>query len=157
MIPEDLVSLLEKQPGSINRTNKELALSALKNLGVSQDSEFGEIFINYIPAEFKSSVSNEYICDLSEPTEEILSGTEFVQDMWELPENYVAFTSLQGEGAYLLDKDSGGVWDFDLGQQKEFVSGLIPPKWSGFFEFIRWYLSPAEQKNRIDLLCAHDY
>ena len=144
MIPKDLVSLIEKQPNSIHRTDKYLAISALEKLGVSPDSEFGSIYINYLPANFKSSVSDEYICDVSEPTEQILMGTEFIHDMWELPENYIGFTSLQGEGGYLLDKNSGGVWDFDLAQQEDFVSGLIPPKWSGFFEFIRWYLSPAE-------------
>lgn len=68
-------------------------------------------------------------------------GTEFIHDMWELPENYIGLTSLQGEGGYLLDKNSGGVWDFDLAQREDFVSGLTPPNWSGFFEFVRWYLS----------------
>jgi hypothetical protein len=48
---------------------------------------------------------------------------------------------LQGEGGYLLDKDSGGVWDFDLGDREAFVAVRIPARWAGFFEFITWLLT----------------
>lgn len=114
MVPKDLVSRIEKQPDSIHRADKDLAISTLEKLGVSSGSEFGSIYINYLPANFKSSVSDEYICDVSEPTEQILMGTEFIHDMWELPEKYIGFTSLQGEGGYLLENNSGGVWGFTL-------------------------------------------
>ena len=72
-------------------------------------------------------------------------GTEFIHEVWELPENFVAFTSLQGEGGYLLDKDSGGVWDFDLGDWEAFVAGRIPARWAGFFEFITWLLTAKDE------------
>ncbi|MBK5551126.1 SMI1/KNR4 family protein [Pseudomonas sp. TH03] len=144
MIPKDLVRLIENQPGNIHRTDKGMAIVALETLGVSPGCEFDSIYINYLPANFQSSVSDEYICDVSEPTEQILIGTEFIHGMWELPKNYIDFTSSQSEGGYLLDKISGGVLDFGLEQQKDFVSGLISPKWNSFFEIIRWYLPPAE-------------
>lgn len=144
MIPNDLKRLIEAQPGNIHRTRKDLAANALKELGVSLESEFAKVFTEYKPANFKSTMSDEFICDIAEPTQQVKAGTEFIHDMWELPENYICFTSLQGEGGYLLDKHSGGVWDFDLSQHDDFVSGRIPPKWNSFFEFISWYLSPGE-------------
>lgn len=137
MIPKDLVNLIEKQSERTTSIDKKSAACALEKLGIPLDSEFGEIFLNYLPANFQSSVSDEYICDISEPTEQISVGTEFIHEMWELPENYICFTSLQGEGGYLLDKNSGGVWDFDLAQYDDFVSGLTPPRWTGFFDFIK--------------------
>lgn len=143
MIPESLVKLIEAQSDNIHRTRKDLAIAALKELGVSLDSEFAELFIEYKPANFKSAVSDEYICDIAEPTPQIMAGTEFIHEMWELPENYICFTSLQGEGGYLFDKHSGMVWDFALSQYDDFISGKIPPKWKGFFEFVTWYLSPV--------------
>lgn len=72
-------------------------------------------------------MSDELICDIAEPTQQIKTGTEFIHEMWELPEKYICFTSLQGEGGYLLDKLSGGVWDFDLSQHDDFVTGKTPP------------------------------
>ncbi|UWF51928.1 SMI1/KNR4 family protein [Pseudomonas sp. N3-W] len=144
MIPEKLATLIEQQQDDIHRADKKSVEIALEALGVSPDSEFGEIYIKYKPANFESNVSDEYIKDVAEPTQQVLRGTTFIHEVWEIPENYICFTSLQGEGGYFLDKLSGCVWDFDLAQQENFVSGLIPARWGSFFEFLTWYLSPAE-------------
>lgn len=141
MIPAHLLALLEAQPDYQPRTDIAKATQALNTLGIALDSEFAEVYLMCYPGELKSRASYEMLCDIAEPTEEILMGTEFIHDMWELPQNFIAFTSLQGEGGYLLDKHSGGVWDFDLAHWEAFSAGRIPARWSGFFEFITWLLT----------------
>ncbi|MCD9571937.1 SMI1/KNR4 family protein [Pseudomonas protegens] len=141
MIPQQLVSLIEAQPRFRPRPDTAEVTRALATLGIALDSEFAQIYLTCHPADFESRASYEVLMDIDGPSDEILMCTEFIHEVWELPENFVAFTSLQGEGGYLLDKDSGGVWDFDLGDREAFVAGRLPARWAGFFEFITWLLT----------------
>lgn len=142
MIPPQLIALIEAQPRYRPRPDTAEVTRALATLGIALDSEFAQIYLAYHPADFESRASYEVLMDIDGPSEEILMCTEFIHDVWELPQNFIAFTSLQGEGGYLLDKDSGGVWDFDLGDWEAFIAGRIPARWASFFEFITWYLQP---------------
>jgi len=127
------------------RTDKDAAKQALIELGVPLDSEFAEFYLKYYSPDMVSTVSNEYIVELTSPSEQIATGTKFVHEVWGVPENYICFTSCQGEGGYLLDRLTGKVWDFDLANRNEFITGNIPAKWNGFFEFLIWYLSDIEK------------
>lgn len=142
MIPPQLIALIEALPSFRPRPDTAEVTRALATLGIALDSEFAQIYLAYHPADFASRASYEVLMDIDGPSDEILMCTEFIHEVWELPENFIAFTSLQGEGGYLLDKDSGGVWDFDLGDWEAFVAGRIPARWASFFEFITWYLQP---------------
>ncbi|RBL67402.1 SMI1/KNR4 family protein, partial [Pseudomonas sp. MWU13-2625] len=108
---------------------------------IALDSEFAQIYLTCHPANFLDRVSYGVLMNIDGPSDEILMCTEFIHEVWELPKNFIAFTSLQGQGGYLLDKDSGGVWDFDLGDREAFVAGRIPARWASFFEFITWLLT----------------
>lgn len=141
MIPAPLIALIEAQPRYRPRPEAGEVSQALEALGIAQDSEFAQVHLACHPADFSSRASNEMLFDLVGPGEEILAATEFIHEVWELPQHFVAFTSLQGEGGYLLDKHSGGVWDFDLGDWEAFVAGRIPARWASFFEFISWLLT----------------
>ncbi|RXU64931.1 SMI1/KNR4 family protein [Pseudomonas protegens] len=149
MIPQQLVSLIEAQPRFRPRPDTAEVTRALATLGIALDSEFAQIYLACHPADFESRASYEVLMDIDGPSDEIQMCTEFIHEVWELPENFVAFTSLQGEGGYLLDKDSGGVWDFDLGDREAFVAGRLPARWAGFFEFITWLLT-AKDKDQDD-------
>jgi len=141
MIPNELVKLIEKQPGDIHRRDKNSVLKELAALGIDPSSELAEFFLNYTITFFKSSSSEEELCDIADPSNEIEVGTDFVQEVWELPENFICLTNVQGEGCYLYDKNSGEVLDFSLAKRDEFLAGTVQVKWSGFFEFLTWYLS----------------
>ncbi|ULT70147.1 SMI1/KNR4 family protein [Pseudomonas sp. BC42] len=149
MIPQQLIALIEAQPRFRPRPDTAEVTRALATLGIALDSEFAQIYLACHPADFESRASYEVLMDIDGPSDEILMCTEFIHEVWELPENFVAFTSLQGEGGYLLDKDSGGVWDFDLGDREAFVAGRLPARWAGFFEFITWLLT-AKDKDQDD-------
>lgn len=140
MIPEKLRAEIERQPGNIHRSNPEAVDQALGKLGVPPDSEFGAFFREYVITFFRSDVSDEDLCDLLEPTAEIAVGTRFVHEVWELPEKYICLSNVQGEGAYLYDRDTGEVWDFDLAHREDFLAGRQKPISKSFFEFMSWYL-----------------
>jgi hypothetical protein len=140
MIPKELRAAIERQPGNIHRSNPGAVDQALEELGIASDSEFGTFFREYVITLFRSDVSDEELCDLLEPTAEISTGTRFIHDVWELPEKYVCLSSVQGEGAYLYDRDTGEVLDFDLAHRDDFLAGKQKPISKGFFEFMSWYL-----------------
>ena len=140
MIPEKLRAKVERQRGNIHRTNPDAVNEALVELGVPLDSEFAEFFREYVITFFISDTSDEQLCDLLSPSKQILLGTEFAHEVWELPENFICFTSCQGEGGYLYDRDTGAVWDFDLADREDFIAGRQKPAWNSFFEFMNWYL-----------------
>lgn len=140
MIPDDLRGFIEKQPGNVHRRDRAKAEQALAYLGIP-DGEFAQFFHEYAITLFGSDVSDEELVDIAEPTFRINASTRFAQEVWALPERYVCFTTCQGEGGYLYDKGSGSVFDFSLATRDSFVEGRELPRWSGFFEFMRWYLT----------------
>ncbi|PWE43398.1 hypothetical protein [Pseudomonas prosekii] len=141
MIPSHLINLIEKQPGDIHRDQKDPVIAALNTLGISLDSEIGEFFLSYVITFFQGSNSNIELLDIVEPSDEIEACTDFIQEVWELPENFISLTGIQGEGCYLYDKNNGEVLDFDLAKRDEFLAGEHELKWKSFFEFLIWYLS----------------
>ncbi|UZE09710.1 SMI1/KNR4 family protein [Pseudomonas sp. B21-053] len=141
MIPSKLIQLIEKQPADIHRLDKRSAAEALTALNISLDSEISEFFLDYKVSFFRSNSSDEQLCDIAHPSNQIEVGTNFIHEVWELPENFICLTSVQGEGCYLYDKNSGKVLDFSLANRDDFLAGKQQLKWCRFFEFLTWYLS----------------
>ncbi|MBX8547949.1 SMI1/KNR4 family protein [Pseudomonas cichorii] len=141
MIPSHLINLIEKQPGDIHRKQKDSVIDALNTLGINLYSEIGEFFLNYVITFFQGSTSSIELLDIVEPSNEIEACTDFIREVWELPDNFISLTGIQGEGCYLYDKNSGEVLDFDLEKRDEFLAGKHQLKWNSFFEFLTWYLS----------------
>ncbi|QTT83333.1 SMI1/KNR4 family protein [Pseudomonas chlororaphis] len=141
MIPSHLIKLIEKQPGDIYRDNKDSVIDALNTLNISLDSEIGEFFLNYAITFFQGNTLNTELLDIVDPSNEIEACTNFIHEVWELPEDFISLTGIQGEGCYLYDKNSGEVLDFDLAKRDEFLAGEHQLKWNSFFEFLTWYLS----------------
>lgn len=145
MIPDTLNELVERQLGNVNRINHDDVKNELSILGVPIESEFAEFFLKYKITLFVSDVSDEQLCDISKPTKEITDGTNFVHEVWGVPGNYICLTSCEGEGAYLYDRETGKVWDFDLESRDEFLAGNQHPMFDSFFEFMIWYLGGSSK------------
>jgi hypothetical protein len=144
MLPIELKTLVEKQPGQVQRKNRAAAELALSNLKVPLDSELAQFFLAYTITLFQSVVSSEQLCDIADPTHEIAVGTRYIREVWELPEQFVCLSSVQGEGAYLYDLNVGSVWDFELGARDAFLTGRQSARWQGFYEFMIWYLGGSK-------------
>jgi hypothetical protein len=144
VIPMQLKKFIEKQAGDVKRTNRLAAERALCELGVPLDTEFAEFYLNYKITLFHSNVSDEQLCDVAEPSREVAQGTQFVQKVWKLPEQYICFSSIQGEGAYLYDRNTGKVWNFSLASRDAFLAGQEQSGWDCFYDFLLWYLEGTE-------------
>lgn len=141
MIPIHLQELVEKQTGRFRRSNIALAERALTELGIPDGSEFAQFYRSYRVSSFHSSQTHFEIVDVAEPSFSVSLATKFIHEVWKLPDEYVCFSSVEGEGGYLYSKRMGEVWDFDLATREEFMRGEIPPRWKSLFEFMIWYLS----------------
>jgi len=143
MIPEALRKLSEQQPGEVRRTDAEAALSALRSLGVSPQSELAEFFLNYKVTNFSSRNSDETLLDVASPTRQIEEASQFCWEVWEIPRHYLCLTSPEGEGAYLYNLEDEGIYDFSLSASENLLSGKEPKMFGSFFEFMHWYLDDA--------------
>ena len=77
--------------------------------------------------------------DVAEPGAQVARVTRFVREVWSVPPEFVCFSSVEGEGAYLYSTRNQSVWDFSLASSEDFADGNAP-NWPGFFAFMRWYL-----------------
>ena len=129
-----------KEAGDTARSDISNVKTQLKYLGISEDSQFGHFFTKHCITFFVSNVSNEELMDLTCPNDEIAVGTDFIREVWELPEEYICLTSCEGEGGYLYNREDGAVYDFDLAKRDDFLNGNKVVIASTFYGFIEWYL-----------------
>ncbi len=154
MIPDSILRRLEHQGCSPRIGDDEKVREVLAELGIPSGCELAECLLRYDPSDFLSDTAHEQLMDVVVPVAEgeepvpfdawdtpIGMATQFVREVWELPDTLICLTSCEGEGAYLYDIVSGAVYDFDLGERSEFVSGKLAPPWKSYFEFLDWYLS----------------
>lgn len=139
LVPDKIQRLVLSQKGNVVRTARERARAELAKLGVREGSEIHSFFSEFQIGLFISRSSYEELSDVCEPTPQIWVGTQFVRDVWELPEEFICLTSVQGEGCYLYSNVTESVYDFSLAEREQFLRAPRPV-WKGFFEFIEWYL-----------------
>ena len=112
----------------------------MAKLGIPPTTELFSFCSEYCLSNLFSETSSEALVDVCEPSEEMAVGTRFIQETWELPCEYVALTSCQGEGAFLYSKATHRVFDFSLENRQEFLQ-QPHARWKGFYEFLYWYLA----------------
>ncbi|WP_443570435.1 hypothetical protein [Psychrobacter alimentarius] len=47
-------------------------------------------------------------------------------DYWDVPNNYILFSTGEGEGGYLYNIENDSVWDFQIGQLQQLADGTLP-------------------------------
>ena len=141
MVPTKLVDLVSKQPGDTVRLDKKAVKDCLNELGVSPSSELAIFYLDYKVSTFCSNASDEELLDVVSPSGAISRASNFVHEVWELPENFICLSSVEAEGCYLYEKISGSVYDFDLADREDLIEGKLEPRWPSFFSFMIWYLS----------------
>ena len=118
---------------------------ALADPGMSLDSQFAQLYLAYKLLSFQSDVSYEELIDVAKPNRAVAVGTRFAHEIWGLPDKYVAFTSIEGEGAYLYTERTGRSGNLSLRPEMLFLAGMQQPKWNSFFEFMEWYLGGSPE------------
>jgi hypothetical protein len=141
-IPIEIQSLAARAgKGSFIRSDVGAAEAALKKLGIDPRSEYYSFALCYCLGNFFPHALDDWLCEICEPTEEVLAGTSFVHDVWQLPDDFICLTSCQGEGCFLLSRTTGEIFDFSLADREAFLQGAVA-RWPSFFEFMRAYLTP---------------
>ena len=144
MIPQKVKDYLAKDTGDVLRQDKKRAFHALSQLGVDPNSEFGEFYMEY-QGSFISPRPIAELLDIEGPAiPAIPDQTEYSQDRYQLPEKFLALTSDESEGMYLYNKDDHAVYDFDLGEYKDFMNGKVPARWESFNSFLVWYFDSTD-------------
>ncbi len=61
-----------------------------------------------------------------------------------LPEEYIPLDSFEGEGAYFYNRNTGQVFELELGHKNVgFQNGMLRPQWEDFNSFLEWYFEIA--------------
>ena len=107
-----VVELMANQPFPVLKNKEEKIQSSqiLLDMGVKVDSEFYEFYSNYFGRNLRSN--NEAIStmiDCCPPQKTMSSATFMAHDSWQIPQKYILFTSSEGEGGYLYNKENGTV------------------------------------------------
>lgn len=141
-IPERIRALAAgNHIGPVARKDIAKARAAMDKLSIPRESEFYAFCSEIRLGNLLSPSSYEALVDVSEPSEQVAVGTNFVREVWGLPSEFICFTTCEGEGAYLFSTKTQSVYDFSLAERNRFIASP-EPQWATFFSFIEWYLSP---------------
>jgi len=120
------------------------AIAVLHDLGISVESEFGEFYSKYRGGFIGPKPISELLKIISEGIPTIPNQTEYVRNRYNIPAQYLAITTDEGEGMYLYNKSDQAVYDLDIGYLDEFLNNKLPARWSSFNEFLVWYFDSPE-------------
>ena len=135
--------LLAKQSYPTIEKKPEHRLEAeviLLEYGVKKDSGFFKLYTKYFLRALRSG-ADEIVDPL--PTRSFILGVKFAHEVWEVPKNYILFSTGEDEGGYLYNIEDDSVWDYQMGQLQQLADGTLP-HWDSFYEFMIWYLSDEE-------------
>ena len=141
MIPADVEELMKAQPAASGRDDASEVLRELGALGVQPEDELALFYVQYRAANVHSRRTSEELMDPAFPTPQLASATEFARETYEVGEEFLCLTSGEGEGFYLYEFSTGAIFDVDVDELDELESGSLKPRWSSFFDLMRWYLS----------------
>lgn len=149
MINDEMVLLLTSRGYRSRKDSVDSIVKVLSELGADVDSELAAFISNYDPSLLRSEQTSEQLQDALPVLEdasvehEILPWetpigmtTQFVREVWELPQDCICLTSTEGEGAFVYRSTTQAVYDFTLGDS----SSIDRPRWETFNQFIEWYL-----------------
>jgi hypothetical protein len=140
MIPHDIRALCEARPGSVYIDDATAKKRCMAALGVPQSSEFHQFFTTFVIENMASKHSGENLEPIADPGGELNPAIGFAWEVWGIPHRFIAMTSLEGEGGYFYDRDTGRVVDFELGRRDRFIAGDVRILGESVFDFIRWFL-----------------
>jgi hypothetical protein len=140
-VPNHIEKLAESARfGTYKRKSPLQAQAAMQKLGIPTNSEFYSFCSEFCLGCFSSKTSHESLVDVCDPSEEVSLGTKFIHEVWELPSEYISFTTCEGEGAFLYSIKTGGIYDFSLVEREQFIQNP-KPRWQSFYVFLAWYLA----------------
>ena len=106
----------------------------LRRLEIAETTEFAEFYLRF----GAYSVRGWY--ELNE-MHKVWDWTQFVRKEFGVPSNYVALTSIEGQGVTLYNRDTEQVFDVELGHFDKLTDGTLLPVATTFSDFLKWCMS----------------
>lgn len=109
-------------------------LVELSSLDIPRQSELTHLYVNY----GRHAVSGWY--ELND-VDTLASWTDYAVTELEVPQDFVALSSIEGQGIVLLNRLSGAVYDVEYGQFEALGSGDLMPVANSIADYVRWCAS----------------
>lgn len=103
---------------------KESTENILLEYGVKKDSGFFKLYTKYFLRFLNSRSGVDEIVDPL-PTRSFILRVKFAHEVWEVPKNYILFSTGEGEGGYLYNIEDDSVWNFNIGQLQQLADGTV--------------------------------
>jgi len=142
-LKEKVVLLMDKQSQTVkkNKVFQVESENALDELGIPRNSEFYYFYSHYFAQiTFAERETAPEMADCICPDKALKVFSTFAHESWQIPKNYIFFTSWSSESGYLYNILDNTVWDFDLGK-RELLGTDKMHHWNSFYEFLVWYLT----------------
>ena len=112
-------SLLSKQDypvieKKIERIQETKAI--LIQFGVQKNSGFFKLYTKYF---LRSLNCRSGASEIVDPLPPQGFSAKMAHDYWDVPINYILFSTGEGEGGYLYNIEDDSVWDFQMGQHQQ--------------------------------------
>jgi hypothetical protein len=114
----------------------------LADLGVPKVSDFYEF---YSRTRFMPVGEGEELNTLDGIIEHKESGFH-EEDCPGIYDRFLQLSSIEGEGSYFYEIETGIVYDADWGEEKAMMLGTLEKKWPSFYAFLEWYYPPDEEQ-----------
>jgi hypothetical protein len=135
VFPEDLVAWLNanQHPGYAKYVaeNRESIKQILFSLQIPLGSELAHLYLTY------GSYPVRGWYELNEP-ESLQGWTEYAQTELGVPAEFIALSSIEGQGMTLFSKKTGGVFDVEYGQFEKLEAGELKPIAGSVVGFLYW-------------------
>ena len=110
--------VIEKKIERIQETK-----AILIEFGVQKNSGFFKLYTKY----FLRSLNCRYgASEIVDPLPPQGFSAKMAHDYWDVPINYILFSTGEGEGGYLYNIEDDSVWDFQMGQHQQLADGTLP-------------------------------
>lgn len=142
VLKQVVADLMNKQPiaGEREQNLRFDAREKLNELNIPTESEFYDFYENYFCGHIIHNLdAHSDMEDLLSP-QNLLQTVHFAHEVWEIPKNYIIFTTGEGEVGYFYRIDDNSVWSCGVGEQHLLGTNQLE-YWDSFYEFMVWYLT----------------
>jgi len=148
MIPQNIADAIDALPGNHKRRPEDLPKveENLARLGLLEHDQIADFYRTYMSASIGRDGMAELL-DICVPNDSLFNATEFACDAYDLRGPFVCLTTGEGEGFYLFDKDTGGIFDVAVSDFGALEAGELKPAWPNFLALIESYVIENDAVN----------
>lgn len=138
MVPAALIEWLETNCTDAYlehvKANRARTVACLEQLGVGATCDLAWTYLNFGAFPVRGWYELNEIDSIAE-------WTEYSRVELGVPPDYIALTSVEGQGITLYNLKTEAVHDVEFGQFEMLINGNLPPTARSFVEFLQWCMA----------------